>query len=397
MTVPASTVLIAGAGIGGLTAALVLARRGFRAVVFEASERLEEIGAGIQLSPNATRILIELGLAERLEHRVVVPEELRVRMARTGEVLARALLGATTQTKFSAPYWLIHRGDLQAVLRDAAIAAPAIDLQLGARVNDFAALDDGIALAATRGTQAVEAPGILLVCADGVWSSLRKRLGHSREPRFAGYSAWRALIPAEAAPPEFSQPAINLWLGHNAHLVQYPVKRGTLINVVAVARDGRNELGWNVRAGHTEVLDRFDVNRWHGSARALLDAAENWHKWALFDCPPFSSWGKGHVTLLGDAAHPTLPYLAQGAAMAIEDAAVLGDCLARSRSDVPAALRAYESIRRPRTARVQRASRRNARVYHLGGAEPLLRAVMRFALGGDRLIRRYDWLYQWKP
>ena len=392
----ASIVLIAGAGIGGLTAALVLARHGFRVALFEAAERLEEMGAGIQLSPNATRILIGLGLAERLEPHVVVPEELRVRMARTGEVLARAPLGATTQTQYGAPYWVIHRGDLQTALRDIAIAEPGIDLRLGVRVNDFAALDDGIALAATRGTQAVEAPGILLVCADGLWSSLRKRLGLLREPRFAAHSAWRALIPAAAVPPEFSQPAVNLWLGHNAHLVHYPVKRGTLINVLAIARDGWNEPGWNVPAAHAEVLGRFDASRWHASARALLGATEHGHKWALFDCAPFSCWGKGHVTLLGDAAHPTLPYLAQGAAMAIEDAAALGDCLARLRNDPAAAARAYESIRRPRTARVQCASRRNATVYHLGGAEPLLRAVMRLALRGDRLIRRYEWLYGWK-
>jgi salicylate hydroxylase len=396
-----AAVLIAGAGIGGLTAALVLARHAFRVELFEASERLEEIGAGIQLSPNAARILIGLGLAERLEEHVVVPEELRVRMARTGEVLARAPLGATAQAQYGAPYWVIHRGDLQAVLRDAAIAAPGIALQLGARVNDFAALDDGIAVGASRRKESVEARGVLLVCADGLLSSLRKRLGHRKEPRSAGHSAWRALIPAAAAPPEFSEPAINLWLGHSAHLVHYPVKSGTLINVVAIARDtwnepGWNEPGWNAPVAGRGVLDRFGAGRWHASARALLDAAENWHKWALFDCAPFSSWGKGRVTLLGDAAHPTLPYLAQGAAMAIEDAAVLGDCLAHSRNDAAAALRAYESIRRPRTARVQRASRRNATVYHLGGAEPLLRAVTRFALHGDKVVRRYDWLYGWK-
>jgi salicylate hydroxylase len=200
-------------------------------------------------------------------------------------------------------------------------------------------------------------------------------------------------VPTSAAPTEFSRPAVNLWLGRNAHLVHYPVKGGTLINVVAIARDSWDEPGWNAPALRGEVLDRFGQKQWHASARALLGAAEQWHKWALFDCAPFASWGRGLVTLLGDAAHPMLPYLAQGAAMAIEDAAALGECLAQSGNDPTAGVRAYEDMRRPRTARVQRASRRNATLYHLGGAQLLLRALARFTLGGEKLIRRYDWLY----
>jgi salicylate hydroxylase len=391
--VPVSrTVLIAGAGIGGLTAALALARHGFRVVVFEASDRLEEIGAGIQLSPNAARILIALGIAERLKPHLVIPDELIVRMARTGELLARASLGATAQEHYGAPYWVILRADLQTALCDAAAASSLIELRLGTRVDDFAAIDDEITIAG-RGMGATQAGGLLLICADGLWSNLRLRLGHPREPRPARHTAWRALVTTAAAPPELRRPAVNLWLGRNAHLVHYPVKGGALINMVAIARDSWDEPGWNAPAPRGEVLDRFGPNSWHASARALLGVAERWHKWALLDCAPFASWGRGPVTLLGDAAHPMLPYLAQGAAMAIEDAAALGECLARSRHNPAAGLRAYETMRRPRTARVQRASRRNATVYHVGGAEPLLRAVARVALRGDRLIRRYDWLY----
>jgi salicylate hydroxylase len=391
--VTAFPVVIAGAGVGGLTAALVLARHGFRVAVFEASERLEEIGAGIQLSPNAARILIALGLAERLKPHLVVADELTVRIARTGEVLARARLGGATQERYGAPYWFIHRADLQTALRDAAAASSAIELRLGTRVDDFVLMNDGIAITARQGMQVLEAHGLVLICADGLWSSLRKRLGPLREPRFAGHTAWRSLVPTAAAPTEFSQPAVNLWIGRNAHLVHYPVKGGALINVVAIARASWKEPGWHVAALRSEVLDRFSPKQWHMSARALLGAAEHWHKWALFDCAAFASWGRGPATLLGDAAHPILPYLAQGAAMAIEDAAVLGQCLVRSGNDPAAGLRSYEDMRRPRTARVQRASRRNATIYHLGGAEPLLRALAFFTLGGDALVRRYDWLY----
>jgi salicylate hydroxylase len=396
--VPTSrTVVVAGAGIGGLTAALTLAGKGFRVALFESAERLEEVGAGIQLSPNASRILIALGLGDRLKPHLVVPEELVVRMARTGDVLARAPLAAAVEARYGAPYWVIHRADLQAALRDAVVATPDIELHLGTKVDEFATHDGGVTVAASHRMDTVEERGILLVCADGLWSRLRKLLGHHGAPRFTQHTAWRALIPAEAAPPMFAQSAINLWLGHNAHLVHYPVKGGALINVVAILRDDWNEPGWSGPAARRDVLDRFSADRWQAPVRELLRASKNWQKWALFDCAPFKNWGKGPVTLLGDASHPMLPYLAQGAAMAIEDAAVLGECLSGQRDDPAAAARAYEARRRARTARTQRAARMNGTVYHLGGAEMLLRWLARFAMGEDKLIRRYDWLYGWKP
>jgi len=396
--VPASrTVVVAGAGIGGLAAALTLAAKGFRVALFESAERLEEVGAGIQLSPNASRILIALGLGDRLKPSVVVPQELIVRIARTGEVLARAPLGTAVEARYGAPYWVIHRADLQAALRDAVVATPDIELHLGTKVDEFATHDSGITVAASHRMDTVEERGILLVCADGLWSRLRKRLGHDVAPRFAQHTAWRALIPAEAAPAAFAEPAVNLWLGQNAHLVHYPVKGGALVNVVAILRDDWNEPGWSGPAARRDVLDRFSADRWQAPVRELLRASRNWQKWALFDCASFKDWGKGPVTLIGDAAHPMLPYLAQGAAMAIEDAAVLGECLSRRRDDPTAAVRAYEGQRRSRTARTQRAARMNGIVYHLGGNEMLLRLLARFAMGEDKLIRRYDWLYGWKP
>ncbi|HLQ92218.1 MAG TPA: FAD-dependent monooxygenase [Xanthobacteraceae bacterium] len=395
---PASrTVVIAGAGIGGLTASLSLAARGFRVVVFETAERLDPIGAGIQLSPNASRILIDLGLEDQLKPQVVCPEELIVKIARTGHILARTPLGKAVEQTYGAPYWVIHRADLQTALADAASASPNIELRLGSKIDTFTAHDRGVMLEVSRGMSVSLDDGDMLICADGLWSSLRRQCGHRNLPKFAHHTAWRALIPADAAPAEMRAPAVNLWIGHNAHLVHYPVKGGNMINIVAILRDAWNEPGWSSSGLRRDVLDRFSADPWHANVRDLLRAAEHWQKWALFDCAPLRRWSRGAVTLLGDAAHPMLPYLAQGAAMAIEDAAVLGKWLGLAPDDIPGALCQYEKARLTRTAKVQRAARRNGIIYHMGRHESFLRTLARFTMGGDKLVRRYDWLYGWRP
>jgi len=391
------TIVIAGAGIGGLTAALAIVRHGWRVVLLEQSERLEETGAGIQLSPNAARILIELGLRERLSSCVTTPEELTVANARSGRVLARAPLGASAEQRYGAPYWIVHRADLQSVLLAAVEANPDITLRLGARVEDFAVQPSGVTVAAHARGETVAQDAVALVAADGVWSALRGRLGHGRAPRFAGHSAWRALVPAEAVVCELSAPRVNLWFGRGGHVVYYPVKGGRLINVVAIMHDDWHAPGWSAPGERTEILARFPAWAWRGPPHELLMAADHWLKWALFEAPPLASWGRGPVTLLGDAAHPMLPYLAQGAAMAIEDAAVLGQCLADGGSDPVRALRLYEKRRRDRTAHTQREAHRIGDIYHMGGIAGLVRTIALAALGGERLVRRHDWLYGWAP
>jgi salicylate hydroxylase len=389
------TVIVAGAGIGGLAAALALARHGLRVVVLEQAEQLEETGAGIQLSPNASRILLRLGLGEHLTRGLAVADEVMVASARNARVFARIPLGAAAEQRYGAPYWIIHRGDLQAALRAAVEAHPAITLRLGARVDDFAIHGSGMTVAAHSRAGIVEVDGDALVAADGLWSRLRGRLGHSEPPRFAGCSAWRALVPADAVAPELRAPVVRLWLGRGGHVVHYPVKAGRVINVVAIARDDWRETGWSTPVHRSEVLSRFGARSWRGPAREILSVPDRWLKWALYDAAPLTWWGRGPVTLLGDAAHPTLPYLAQGAAMAIEDAAVLGQWLGTEK-DPAAAMRRYEHARLARTARTQRAARRTGTLYHLGGAAGLLRTMGLAALSGRRLLARYDWLYGWK-
>ncbi len=397
----ARTVIIAGAGIGGLTAALALAQRGFEITLLEAAVRLEEVGAGLQLSPNAARVLIALGIAERLKPHIVVPEHLAVRNARSGRLLAQGPLGATTEQRYGAPYWVIHRGDLQAALCEAVAATPGITLKLGSKVENFTVEPDSITVSASQGSQPLTVRAHALIAADGLWSTLRQQARAShyaascRSHRVAHAHSGRGCSRQSAIAP-----AVNLWLGADTHLVHYPVKAGRMINVVAIVGDDWREPGWNTPGEPRELLDRFSAEHWHASARDLLAASERWQKWALFDCPPLATWGttwgNGRVTLLGDAAHPMLPYLAQGAAMAIEDAAVLAACLERN-PDVPAALRTYEASRLPRTTRVQRDASRNATVYHMSGAAAVLRSLALMAMGGDRLISRYDWLYGWTP
>jgi salicylate hydroxylase len=392
---PTRSVIIAGAGIGGLTAALALARHGFRVTVLEQTERLAEIGAGIQLSPNASRLLLELGLGELLRPHVVTPVALRVRDGRGREIVRMPLDEAPA--RYGAPYWMIHRGDLHNALAAAVAQEREITLKLGTRMEDFATHPHGVTVSASAAGGLWNEHGHALLAADGIWSQAPARIGFTETPRFAGRSAWRALIPAEEVEREFRGPEIHLWLGRDAHIVHYPVKAGAVINVVVIVEDTWNGPGWSVKAERIDLLPRLPATRWAPRLRTLIRQPETWLKWALYDRAPLSTFTHGAAALIGDAAHPMLPFLAQGAAMAIEDAVIAAACLRQFPDDAAGALKTYTAIRRGRTRKVRRLAERNGTRYHRGVLPGLLRNVAMRALGGERLLHNYDWLYDWRP
>ncbi len=365
--------------------------------MLEQAERLEETGAGIQLSPNAARTLIDLGLESRLRPQAVAPTALRVLSAATGREIVRMPLGEAAEQRYGAPYWVIHRGDLQAALAAAVSGHPEIAVKLGLRAEGFAADANGVTVRAHSHAGLTEERGLALLAADGLWSVLRERVGDGGPPRFAGRTAWRGLIPADEAPPEFREPLVHLWLGRDAHLVHYPVKAGRVINIVAITTDSWNAPGWSKPASPADLIPRLTGEGWVPPALSLVGLPEAWLKWALYDRRPLKRWSQGAVALLGDAAHPMLPFLAQGAAMAIEDAAIAAQCLARQPDDAVGALATYCALRRARTRRVQRLAARNGARYHLAGARAWLRDAAMRTIGGKRLLRHYDWIYGWRP
>ena len=362
-------VLVAGGGIGGLTAALCLARKGIETVVFERQPTFAELGAGIQISPNASRVLHHLGLADGLRKCAFLPEGTEFRRWRSGRLVSRSALGQTATAAYGFPYYHIHRGDLLRLLVSAAEKSSHIVLHANAEVTGFEAMAEGVRATVVGSNEATH-EGTALIGADGIHSTVREQLLGPASPTFTGNVAWRALVPVERLPADLVRPVATVWWGPRRHFVHYYVRGGALVNCVCVVEVGEGS-GWEVeswteRGELTEL--QADFAGWHENVQCLIERmdADSLHKWALFDRAPSNEWGKGPVTLLGDACHPMLPFMAQGAATAIEDAAVLASCLANA-DDVSTALKRYAALRQPRTAWIQRLARRNARIFHLSG------------------------------
>jgi salicylate hydroxylase len=384
------TVLVAGAGIGGLSASIALANAGFRAIVFERNYKPDTSGAGIQLSPNATRALQSLGVLEALQ--AVEPVKLVIANAISRAILATMPLGTTMREKFAAPYLVCLRADLHDALAKVAGDHPDIEMRYGSLITDFAIHGRGVTAQIEHNTATEEVLGVALIGADGIRSQIRARLHPAAQARHGGMSAWRATIPAASLPEDMrGEMQVRVWLGPGAHLVHYPVGDGKDINMVAVTTDAQKTESWGEETSAEDVARRF--SSWNEVPRGIIASAAQFRRWSLCEAPHLSSWGEGCVTLLGDAAHGMFPFIAQGAACALEDAVALAAGL-KGAQDIPAALRAYERLRLPRALKMQSAARNVGRIYHMPAPFSFGRDLVMERIGGAGLMRQNEWIYR---
>jgi len=381
-------ILVVGGGIGGLAAAYALSRKGFPVRVLEQAPEFRELGAGIQLGPNIFRALDRIGLTESMLADAWRPEAQEMRDALTGELVTRIPLGDAFVARFNEPYAVTHRADIHGVFLRACQQSNLISLENNQRVDDIA--DDGETVTATL-QSGEHAEGRALIGCDGMWSKTREKIVGDGPPRVSGHIAYRAVLRREEVPDDLWRPDVVLWAGPRTHFVHYPLRRGTLYNLVAVFHSDRYVEGWNAEADADELWAHFRGQR--PEVLRLLERIETWRMWVLCDREPIKEWSKGRVTLLGDAAHPMLQYLAQGACMATEDAVWLAEKAAAQPDDLPAAFESYQLQRYLRTGQVQIMARVYGEFYHARGVAAELRKMM---LGGRTPEQSYDgiaWLY----
>jgi len=387
-------VLIAGGGIGGLAAALACARQGLPVQLLERAAQLSEVGAGIQIGPNVTRILQAWGLGNALAQAAAFPQRLQARDARTGQVLGSLRLGERAQALYGAPYATIHRADLQGLLHEA-VQRAGVAMHLGHAVTGWQESVDGLEVHTPAG-QSWQADA--LIGADGVWSTVRQKLLGDAPARFTGHLAYRALVAQADLPAHLRSHEVTVWMGSRLHVVHYPVRGGEWLNLVAIVHGDKPEQAdvWDA-AGHAQALMQA-MGAVSGAVgqdlHERLASVPAWRQWALHDRAPVSSareMAQGRVALLGDAAHPMRPYLAQGAGMAIEDAQVLAQCLAQGAGRTADRLQAYAEQRWARNARVQARAIRNGRIFHAQGLVAMGRNLS-MRLMGERVMD-VPWLY----
>jgi len=385
-------ILIAGAGIGGLTAALALLRRGFDVDVYEQAAELKEVGAGVQISANGNRALFALGLGDELGRLAVEADGKEIRLWTTGQTWKLFDLGAESIKRYGFPYLTVYRPDLHATLATAVRAAKPGCIHLGAKV---VGLDQGTAGVSLRLANGETARGDALIGADGVHSVVRQALFGADTPQFTGLIAWRGVVPMDRLPAHMRRKVATNWVGPGGHVVHYPLRAGTLMNFVGIIeRDDWRVESWNVRGDRAECAR--DLRGWHRDVHAMIEAIDVPYKWALLSREPMPAWTVGRATLLGDASHAMLPLLAQGAVMAIEDGFILARCFEKY-GEVEAALRAYEKARRERANRCVTGSAAQAQRFHnqtLSDATQAEAYIDR-EWNEERVKERYEWLFQY--
>ncbi len=383
--------IVVGAGIGGLTTGLALVRHGWRVQLLEAASALQEVGAGLQLSPNAMRVLDALGVGEAVRAASFEPEALELRLGRSGRQVFRIPTGEAARARWGAPYLHIHRADLIGTLATALEAAAPGQISLNAAVEAYTQKAGEVQITLASGDQLAAQ---LVVGADGIHSKLREQMLGPDAPHFTGNIAWRATVPLDqlTEPPP---PTACVWAGKGRHAVTYRLRGGTLANFVGVVeRNDWQQESWSEQGSKADAL--ADFSNWSPTITDLIDKADTHYRWALFDREPLPRWHDGAIALLGDACHPMLPFMAQGAAMAIEDAWMLAACVSGDRS-VSAGLADYQARRLPRTAKMQAASRANMKTFHRRSSLSRLATYGPMWLAGHVLpgfVRsRQDWIY----
>ena len=381
-------ILIAGGGIGGLATAIGLAEMGLASTVLEKATKLGEIGAGIQLGPNAFHAFDYLGVGDAARNMAVYIDNLRLMDALTGEEIARIPLDETFRKRFGNPYAVVHRGDLHGVFLKACIAHELVELRTSAAVKRYRQ-DGNTVTAVLQNDELVT--GAALIGADGLWSNIRKQMVGDGPPRVSGHITYRSVIPVDQMPEDLRWNAATLWAGPKCHIVHYPLSGWKLFNLVVTYHNDAPDPVAGQPVGHDEVRKGFE--HVHTSAQQIIEKGADWRLWVLCDRDPILNWVEGRVALLGDAAHPMLQYFAQGACMALEDAVCLAHELGSSR-DLESALLNYQNRRRLRTARVQLQSRQiGEHVYHPSGAHAALRNAVMSARGPGDWYDQIDWLY----
>jgi 3-hydroxybenzoate 6-monooxygenase len=380
-------VLIAGGGIGGLATALALSQGGVKVRLFERAQEIKEIGAGIQIGPNAFHVFDRLGITAAVLAKAAMPQKLVMMDGISGEQVVSIPLDEQFLDRFKYPYALIHRADLHRILLDACLQSDLIEVSTNVKVDGFTDHGDSVALKTSNGNVL----GCALIGADGLWSTIRSQIVGDGAPRVSGHIAYRAVLPIGEVPEELRSNTMTLWAGAKTHLVHYPLRGGELFNLVAVFHSDRYVEGWDAVGDADELHLRFrDAVP---TVKALLAKIDTWRMWVLCDRDPVKNWSKGNVTLLGDAAHPMLQYMAQGACMAMEDAVVLADEVAHTNNGIAAAFERYQERRYLRTGKVQMSARLYGEFYHANGVKRELRNQFLQSRSLEQTLDGMAWLY----